>query len=358
MLNSTMLFCRMISFLLLFSIVGCVYLPVPSPIEEGPPLKEISIETSDDGKVVFLSISHGIAIPTDTINKLLIHPLENIPFRDYFIEITDDSLKDALTRELKKKIEEETFSLYSFHEVRSTQTSIAITLKEDLSRITLMALELKKPYTVLDEEIVISSLIPDDFSYLSDLSFLLPCPNIPIPKQANLLPNAPRVYRNGTHRGIDFPAVYGSKVRSPADGIVIRADHDYREVTNEFRESLLEKASVVGHTPSDVFEHILLGRSVFIDHGIDLVPGKRFVSVHAHLSLIDETIQVGKRVVRGQQLGLCGNSGTSDGALGTEAGAHLHYELIIQDESGERYLGEGLPYTELLDLLTTVFVQE
>ena len=56
---------------------------------------------------------------------------------------------------------------------------------------------------------------------------------------------------------------------------------------------------------------------------------------------------------RGQLLGLVGNSGTSDGARGTKNGAHLHFEIIIQDENGERFLGQGLDHAELLDLVAS-----
>jgi len=203
-----------------------------------------------------------------------------------------------------------------------------------------------------------SESIRDNFSYLLGINLLLPCPDVTLPDQSNLLPNAARQYRNGIHRGIDFQADYGAPVLSAMDGIVIRADHGFREVTPLFRRSLLKKAAQIGRTPSDVFDNILLGRSVFIDHGTDLVPGKRLLSIYAHLSEIDGVIQVGREVKKGQILGLAGNSGTSDGTKGNKTGAHLHFELIIQDAEGERYMGQGLEFQELKILLNSIFVQK
>ena len=40
--------------------------------------------------------------------------------------------------------------------------------------------------------------------WVKDLRLLLPCKKVKIPKRASRLPNAPRTYRNGTHKGIDF----------------------------------------------------------------------------------------------------------------------------------------------------------
>ena len=89
------------------------------------------------------------------------------------------------------------------------------------------------------------------------------------------LPNAPRNYRNGTHRGLDFFANWGTPVRSVADGVVVRSDLHYEEVPADFRENLLKATTKVGHTPSDIFNSVLLGKSVFLDHGFDLIPGFR-----------------------------------------------------------------------------------
>ena len=122
--------------------------------------------------------------------------------------------------------------------------------------------------------------------WVDSLKLQLPCDDIPVPKRAMRLPNAPRDYRSGIHRGIDFFANWGTPVRAVADGIIIRADQDYEEIPADFREGLLETSAKVGHTPSDIFNSILLGQAIFIDHGFDLVPGFRAITIYAHLSLI------------------------------------------------------------------------
>jgi len=196
----------------------------------------------------------------------------------------------------------------------------------------------------------------DDFSYLSDLQLLYPCKGVPLPEESWLLPNASRSYRHGIHRGIDFVANYGSEIRAVASGTVIRADHHFQEFNPDFREQLLAEAATIGRTPSDVFNNILVGQSVIIDHGTEMVPGKRLISLYAHLSHIDNDIQVESKVEQGQRLGLSGNSGTEPATLGEKGGAHLHFELIIQDAEGERYLGQGLEVEEVKALLDELFI--
>ncbi len=190
---------------------------------------------------------------------------------------------------------------------------------------------------------------------ISELKLLLPCKNVPVPKRSLLLPNAPRKYRKGIHRGIDFVVNWGTPVNAVAKGVVIRSDRHYEEFDPEFRKQLLDVSDKLGHTPSDIFEHILLGRSVFIDHGFDLVPGYRAITIYAHLSHIDTYIKPGIKIDAGEQIGLSGNSGTEDGTLGKRTGAHLHWELILQDAGGEYYLGQGWDTEKLYQELVRVF---
>ena len=63
---------------------------------------------------------------------------------------------------------------------------------------------------------------------------------------------------------------------------------------------MLQACGIVGHTPSDIFNNVLLGQSIFIDHGFNLIPGFRTISIYAHLSSVDKKIIGGAKVEAGQ----------------------------------------------------------
>ena len=98
------------------------------------------------------------------------------------------------------------------------------------------------------------------------------------------------------HPGIDIQAPYGRPVAAGGSGEVIYAGRD------------------PGY-----------GRLVVVDHGGDLE------TLYGHLSKI--FVREGQRVSRGQQLGAVGASGRA-------TGAHLHYEVRVNDEpvNPSRYL--------------------
>ena len=194
-----------------------------------------------------------------------------------------------------------------------------------------------------------------DPKWVDSLSLSLPCYDVPVPKRTMRLPNAPRNYRNGTHRGLDFFANWGTPVRSVADGVVVRSDLHYKEVPADFRENLLKATTKVGHTPSDIFNSVLLGKSVFLDHGFDLIPGFRTISIYAHLSHIEKEIVPGAVVKRGELLGKSGNTGMRESTIGSKAGSHLHWEMILQKGEQEIYLGKGMSNPELYDMLFRIF---
>ena len=191
--------------------------------------------------------------------------------------------------------------------------------------------------------------------WVKDLKLLLPCKNVKLPKKSSRLPNAPRTYRNGTHRGVDFFSNWGTDVRAVAPGSVIRADHNYKEYPAKFREKMLRSSDNVGHTPSDIFNNVLLGKAIFLDHGFELIPGFRTISIYAHLSSIDKDIIGGAKVEAGQYIGKTGNSGTKASTLGTRKEAHLHWELILQKNNEEIYLGKGMTYEKLYSMLLDIF---
>ena len=191
--------------------------------------------------------------------------------------------------------------------------------------------------------------------WVKDLKLLLPCENINLSKRSSRLPNAPRKYRNGTHRGIDFFANWGTNIRAVAPGVIIRSDQHYKEYPADFREKMLQSCGIVGHTPSDIFNNVLLGKSIIIDHGFNLIPGFRTISIYAHLSSINENITGGTKVKQGQLIGKTGNTGTRPSTLGTKKESHLHWELILQKNNEEIYLGEGMAYEPLYKMLSEIF---
>ena len=195
------------------------------------------------------------------------------------------------------------------------------------------------------------SLVRFNKNWVDSLKLRLPCDNVPVPKRAMRLPNAPRDYRSGIHRGVDFFANWGTPVRSVAEGVVVRSDLHYEEVPADFRENLLKATTKVGHTPSDIFNSVLLGKSVFLDHGFDLIPGFRTISIYAHLSHIEKEIVPGAIVKRGELLGKSGNTGMRESTIGSKAGSHLHWEMILQKGEQEIYLGKGMSNPELYDCL-------
>lgn len=194
--------------------------------------------------------------------------------------------------------------------------------------------------------------------WVDSLSLILPCENVPVPKKTSRLPNAPRSYRNGTHRGVDFFANWGTPVKSVADGHVIRADHNYIEVQPAFRVNLLSATTKVGNTPSDIFNSILLGKSIFLDHGFDLIPGFRVISIYAHLSSINESVIPGSTIKAGQLIGKSGNTGTKESTLGTKKESHLHWEMILQKGQQEIYLGKDIPNPMLYQMLKKIFTEK
>ena len=199
--------------------------------------------------------------------------------------------------------------------------------------------------------------IVEDFNplWVDSLKLILPCKNIPVPKRTMRLPNAPRKYRNGIHRGIDFFANWGTKVNAVASGTVVRADHNYKEVPADFRVDMLKASAKVGTTPSDIFNNILLGKAVFLDHGFELVPGFRVITIYAHLSHIEKSIKPGYKISAGELIGKSGNTGMRESTIGSKAGSHLHWELILQKDKEEIYLGRNMPNPELYYMLNRIF---
>ena len=198
-------------------------------------------------------------------------------------------------------------------------------------------------------------VIPKFDELIPNTKLLLPIDGLRFPSRASRLPNAPRSYRSGIHRGIDFFSNWGTPVRAVAEGIIIRSDLSYKEVSPDFRKEMLKRAAILGRTPSDIFNELLLGQAVIIDHGFKLFSDYRAITIYAHLSSINSNIKPGYIIKAGEIFAMSGNSGTEPSTLGTRNESHLHWELILQDAGGEYYFGRDLDYETLIIALDRIF---
>ena len=181
-------------------------------------------------------------------------------------------------------------------------------------------------------------------------TFQLPYPGGILPNRPRSYPGARRLYRFGIHEGVDFyqgdapGLVYGSPVGSIGEGVVVRIDHDFREMTPEEYVVIMNEIYALHSTPEPYLDK-LRGQQVWIEHA----PG--IVVRYAHLASVASDLQVGDRVVAGQRLGGTGVSGTSSGVYRRTDAYHLHWELWIHD----RYLGYGLTLRETMRLWRQIF---
>ena len=182
----------------------------------------------------------------------------------------------------------------------------------------------------------------------------LPSKDYPVPEHLNLLPNALREYRSGSHHGIDFAIPLNGPIMAVSGGIIVRSNPTHSDVDIDTYNAFLETTQELSKTPEDIYHYILLGKSIVIDHGYSIAPNFRTISVYAHLSSIAEGILPGAKVEKGQLVGFSGNTGTSSGALRNDKGAHLQWELYFEDANGKYFLGQNIPpelLKENIDLL-------
>lgn len=183
--------------------------------------------------------------------------------------------------------------------------------------------------------------------------FGMPIAGACLPKGDQLMPNAPRVYRNGTHEGIDMYAVdnctaitRGTQVLAALDGVVVRADLGYADITQaEIDRFTLEPNNEEG---LDKYR----GRQVWVEHGVDAT-GQKIVTRYAHLSGIAPGISEGINVTKGQPIAFVGNSGTPESIVNPSSEMHLHWEL----RAGDSYLGRGLAPAQVRSLYVALFAQ-
>lgn len=167
-----------------------------------------------------------------------------------------------------------------------------------------------------------------------------------LPKGNQLMPNAPRTYRKGTHEGIDFynsdnctKITRGTHVLAAKAGRVVRADLSYVDVTKKQVDAYLADPNT--EASLDQFR----GRQVWIDHGNGVI------TRYCHLSGIAPGVAVGTSVPAGQLVGFVGESGTPSSVTNPGHEYHLHFELRV----GGAYLGKGLTPAQVRALYVTAF---
>lgn len=180
--------------------------------------------------------------------------------------------------------------------------------------------------------------------------FQSPIEGARISMTAGQLPGAPRSYRNGTHEGVDFYNGFsgvkifrGVPVLAAAEGVVIRIDHTYEEMTAEERVEYRNISAQSSTTPEDILDKFR-GRQVWLEHQGNVI------SRYAHLDTVNSRLTVGDAVYAGQQIGTIGNSGTPPAITGGEGEMHLHFEIWADED----YLGKGLSAEDVRFLLRSI----
>ena len=160
------------------------------------------------------------------------------------------------------------------------------------------------------------------------------------------LPGAPRHYRLGIHEGVDFYWQPGTKIRSVADGTVIRANHDFVPADWQTYNALQAQTEALTYTTEEALD-IYRGRQVWIEHDDGTI------ARYLHMSVIYPDIVEGATVTQGQLLGEVGNSGSPASLASDTEDAHLHFELWVDGH----YLGQFLRPIEVRELVESLFGQ-
>ena len=177
---------------------------------------------------------------------------------------------------------------------------------------------------------------------LENARLSLPIAGAGWPRSADYLPNAPRTYRKGVSQGFVFTGSdagvsvpFGTPVLAAADGEIVKLDASFKDATvPEFLKLLTD----VKNGASDNDLERLRGRQVWLKHK------NGTVTRYGHLSKIAPQISFANPVKRGQVIGFVGNSGTLEGARGTQGNARLLFEVWL---APDRFLGLGLKPSEV-----------
>jgi murein DD-endopeptidase MepM/ murein hydrolase activator NlpD len=188
---------------------------------------------------------------------------------------------------------------------------------------------------------------PESKSRLPRQAFRMPLEGVPFPSDPDLWPGAPRAYRQGVHRSVDFYAPFGTPVLSSSDGVVVRACDESRWAPGG-RDAVLGLCQ--RQTPEAVYQ-LLVGRHVIVH--TQLGDGTVLHFHYNHLSRLAKGVLPGARVKVGQVLGEVGNSGTSSASEGTTGDSHLDFAVTREDDGS--WLGQGLSQQQTEALYRSLF---
>ncbi|MBC7474878.1 MAG: M23 family metallopeptidase [Candidatus Sericytochromatia bacterium] len=218
-----------------------------------------------------------------------------------------------------------------------------------------------KQYQV--ESSINQNILKDSFINKGIYNYQIPIKisNVKLPTNAGMYPGARRIYRYGTHEGIDFFTeaenhIYISKQTEAIaceDGYIVRADSNYKELLPNERKIILDRC-YKNKTTSNEDADKLKGRQVVIKHKNGVY------SSYCHLDKLYKSIKVGDYIKKSQTIGFIGNSGTSDGVKNNNNNIHLHFEIHIDDNSKyfSYYLGKSISIEETMQLYNNLFLKD
>jgi len=183
----------------------------------------------------------------------------------------------------------------------------------------------------------------------------LPIKTVVFPEDESLLPGAPRKYRNGIHKGLDFfhkknsdgdieSVTSTDSIVATQSGIIIRSDNNYKPMTKAEYDEI---TSYNQTHPVTYVNRDFGGRQIWIDHENGVM------TCYNHLSSINPSIKPGYRVKKGEVIGKVGNSGLLGDALGNSERIHLHFEVWVDGE----FVGKGLKAGELRKMFQFFFTE-
>jgi murein DD-endopeptidase MepM/ murein hydrolase activator NlpD len=172
-----------------------------------------------------------------------------------------------------------------------------------------------------------------------------------LPEGDQLMPNAPREYRSGTHEGVDFyqydncaEITPQTPVLAAKDGVIERIDIEYTPLTQEEFDLATARIADGGANDFEVVD-LFRGRQIWINHGNGIL------TRYAHLIAVTAGLEVGDEVAAGTVIAIVGDSGTPESLSNPGTEIHLHFEL----RTGDSYLAAGLSPEETRTLYQQLF---